>query len=72
MLWSRTGHKNARLVQSGSASAPKIRITHAVIGELRSPAEMRKLLNRKIVEQTGICAICEEEFTGYNDVVSDH
>ena len=25
--------------------------------ELRSPAEMRKLLNRKIVQQGGICAI---------------
>ncbi len=37
--------------------------------ELRSPAEMRKLLNRKIVEQNGICPICHEEFTDYNDVV---
>jgi len=37
--------------------------------ELRSPAEMRKLLNRKIREQAGICAICHEEFTDYNDVV---
>jgi len=25
--------------------------------ELRSPAEMRKLLNRKIVEQNGICPL---------------
>ena len=40
--------------------------------ELRSPAEMRKLLNRKITEQNGICAICFEEFTDYNDVVPDH
>ena len=40
--------------------------------ELRSPAEMRKLLNRKILEQAGICAICHEEFTDYNDVVPDH
>jgi len=40
--------------------------------ELRSPAEMRKLLNRKIREQAGICAICQEEFTDYNDVVPDH
>jgi hypothetical protein len=30
--------------------------------ELRSPGEMRKLLNRKIVEQNGICPICEEKF----------
>jgi hypothetical protein len=33
---------------------------------------MRKLLNRKIVEQKGICPICSEEFTDYNDVVPDH
>lgn len=31
--------------------------------ELRSPAEMRKLLNRKIIEQGRKCAICHEEFT---------
>ena len=37
--------------------------------ELRSPAEMRKLLNRKIVEQDRKCAICHEEFTDYSDVV---
>ena len=37
--------------------------------ELRSPAEMRKLLNRKIRQQGGICAICHEEFTDYNDIV---
>ena len=40
--------------------------------ELRSPAEMRKLLNRKIVEQDKKCAICHEEFTSYNDIVPDH
>jgi len=40
--------------------------------ELRSLAEMRKLLNRKIVEQNGICPICEEKFTDYADVVPDH
>src|ERR1700688_278453 len=40
--------------------------------ELRSPAEMRKLLNRKIVEQDKKCAICHEEFTDYSDVVPDH
>src|SRR5215813_13276639 len=36
--------------------------------ELRSPAEMRKLLNRKIVEQDRICAICHFEFKDYTDV----
>ena len=40
--------------------------------ELRSPAEMRKLLNRKIVEQDRTCAICQFEFKDYNDVVPDH
>lgn len=33
--------------------------------ELRSPAEMRKLLNRKIGDQNGKCAICHKEFTAY-------
>lgn len=37
--------------------------------ELRSPGEMRKLLNRKIVDQDRKCAICYEEFTDYNDIV---
>jgi hypothetical protein len=40
--------------------------------ELRSKAEMRKLLNRKIVEQNRQCAICEVAFTSYSDVVPDH
>jgi len=40
--------------------------------ELRSPAEMRKLLKKKVSEQNGICAICHEEFTDYNDIVPDH
>src|SRR5450759_5476725 len=40
--------------------------------ELRSPAEMRKLLNRKIVEQDRKCAICHEEFMDYSDIVPDH
>jgi len=40
--------------------------------ELRSKAEMRKLLNHKIVEQNRQCAICEVAFTNYNDIVPDH
>ena len=40
--------------------------------ELRSASEMRKLPNRKIVEQAGKCAICEKEFIEYNDIVPDH
>lgn len=34
--------------------------------EHRSPAAMRKLLNRKIVEQDRKCAFCHEEFTDCN------
>jgi hypothetical protein len=33
---------------------------------------MRKLLNRKIVEQDRKCALCHEEFTDYNDIVPEH
>ena len=40
--------------------------------ELRSPGEMRKLMNRKITEQNGTCPICHMEFTDYSDVVPDH
>jgi len=40
--------------------------------ELRSPAEVRKPLNCKIVEQDRKCAIRHEEFTDYNDIVPDH
>jgi hypothetical protein len=40
--------------------------------ELRSKAEMRKLLDRKIVEQNGQCAICQVAFTHYGDIVPDH
>ncbi len=40
--------------------------------ELRSPAEMRRLLNRKIVQQDGQCAICHKEFTDYCEIVPDH
>jgi hypothetical protein len=37
--------------------------------ELRSSAEIRKSLNREIVEQNRRCAICEEAFTSYSDIV---
>jgi hypothetical protein len=40
--------------------------------ELRSNAEMRKLLNRKVVEQDRECALCHVKFTNYNDIVPDH
>jgi hypothetical protein len=40
--------------------------------ELRSNGEIRKLLDRKIAAQNGICGICKEKFTDYSDVVPDH
>lgn len=40
--------------------------------ELRSNGEMRKLLDRKIAEQNGLCALCKERFTEYGDMVPDH
>lgn len=40
--------------------------------ELRSPAEMRKLLQRKILEQNMQCGICDREFTDCDDIVPDH
>ena len=33
---------------------------------------MRKLLNRKIIEQDRKCSICPQEFTDYNDIVPNH
>jgi hypothetical protein len=50
----------------------KIRTTREDIGNCDQPAEMRKLLNRKVRQQAGICAICHEEFTDHNDIVPDH
>ena len=60
-----------RLYRLASA-ALKTHITRGDIARLHSPAEMRKLLNRKIVEQDRICAICHFEFKDYTDVVADH
>lgn len=52
----------------------RIEDTHHPRGyrELRSPAEMRKVMKRKVVEQEGKCGICRVEFTDYNDIVPDH
>jgi hypothetical protein len=52
-------------------SGLKIRITREY-RELRSPSEMRKLMNRKIVEQGGQCALCQGPFTDYGDIKPDH
>ena len=53
-------------------AASKTRIIREDTANSGHPAEMRKLLNRKIVEQDRKCAICHEGFTDYNDVVPDH
>lgn len=37
-----------------------------------SPAEMRKVIYKKIIEQNGLCSIGGEELTDMNDVVPDH
>lgn len=29
-------------------------------------------MNRKVLQQAGICAICHEDFSDYNDIVPDH
>ncbi len=39
--------------------------------EIRSNAEMRKLLDKKIVAQNGECAICSVRSTDYTDIVPD-
>lgn len=40
--------------------------------EIRSAAEMKKLLKRKIVEQNFCCGICDQRFTDSKDIVPDH
>lgn len=40
--------------------------------EIRSNAEMRKLMDKKILTQGGECGICHEKFTDYGDIVPDH
>ena len=68
------GREQARKERRFQLGVQRIEDPHHPRGyrELRSPAEMRKLLNRKIVEQEGKCAICHEEFADYNEIVPDH
>ena len=40
--------------------------------ELRSPAELRKVLTQKISAQKGNCGICHLPFTDCKDIVPDH
>src|ERR1700722_2915327 len=67
----REASHRARILQPG---VRRVEDPHHLRGyrELRSPAEMCKLLKRKVREQNGICAICHEEFTDYSDIVPDH
>jgi len=37
-----------------------------------SPAEMKKVINRKIQDQGELCSICAEPLTDYAEVVPDH
>ena len=68
------GREPQRKVRRVSLGIQRIEDPHHPRGyrELRSPGEMRKLLNRKIVEQDRKCAICHKEFTDFNDIVPDH
>jgi hypothetical protein len=68
------GREQARKERRFHLGVQRIEDPHHSRGyrELRSPAEMRKLLNRKIVEQSGKCAICHHEFADCSDIVPDH
>ena len=68
------GREKARKERRFQLGVQRIEDAHHPRGyrELRSKAEMRKLLNRKIVEQDKKCAICRETFTNYDEIVPDH
>ena len=40
--------------------------------EIRSNAELRKLMDKKIATQNAECPLCNEKFTNYGDIVPDH
>ena len=60
------GREQARKERRFQLGVQRIEDPHHPRGyrELRSPAEMRKLLNRKIAEQDGKCAICRSSLHG--------
>ena len=68
------GREQARKERRSQLGVQRIEDPHHPRGyrEIRSPAEMRKLLNRKIADQGGKCAICHEPFTHYCEIVPDH
>ena len=68
------GREQARKERRFHLGVQRIEDPHHPRGyrEIRSSAELRKLLNRKIVEQDGKCAICLAVFMDYNEIVPDH
>jgi hypothetical protein len=68
------GREQARKQRRRWAQVQRIEDPHHPRGyrERRSPAEMRRLLNRKIIEQNGRCGICHKLFTDYKEIVPDH
>jgi hypothetical protein len=68
------GREQARKEHRFQLGVQRIEDPHHPRGyrEIRSRAEMRRLLNRKIVEQDGKCAICGATFTDFNEIVPDH
>jgi 5-methylcytosine-specific restriction endonuclease McrA len=68
------GREQARKERRFHLGVQRIEDPHHSRGyrELRSPAEMRKLLNRKISEQERKCAICKAAFTDCTESVPDH
>jgi len=65
------GREQARKERRLGLGVQRIEDAHHPRGyrELRSPAEIRKLLNRKIAEQGERCAICDKKFVDYGDIV---
>ena len=68
------GREQAKAKRRSWAPVQRIEDPHHPRGyrEIRSPAEMKKLVKRKIVEQNYRCGICGELFTDIHDVVPDH
>jgi hypothetical protein len=67
------GNWFSRSVASNNWGMQRIEDPHHSRGyrELRSNTEIRRLDNRKIVEQNKTCGICHDLFTSYNDIVPD-